>query len=305
MPELVVPEFDVNAASGSGEAIGNSALDWGKIDLLPANTEDLPLQDAELFPHYGHARRTDAALVRVQREEEQLAAYEKFLFYRGVGNFEMPVEITVDSHESIAVTNKGDDKIRSVFALRVSESDGASPTLEWSFEPSIDPRKSTSLSKFEPITLEDLCTKVSAALDAEGLYHKESEAMVACWKDAWFREPGVRVFYMVPQRLTDAVLPLHIEPEPTSTVRVLVARSELMSPSMERNVVRELMNERELRLRIAQENASIRVSNGIRVLGRLAEPMLVRASQITRDSGIREEADLWITELRRESGVGN
>jgi hypothetical protein len=39
---------------------------------------------------------------------------------------------------------------------------------------------------------------------------------------------------------TDKILPLTIDPKPTSIVRALIGRTELISPEMERNVTNQL-----------------------------------------------------------------
>ena len=47
------------------------------------------------------------------------------------------------------------------------------------------------------------------------------------WRTTW-SVIGLRVFYLVPRGVTDAVLPLTIIPTPSETVRVLVGRVELV-----------------------------------------------------------------------------
>ena len=53
--------------------------------------------------------------------------------------------------------------------------------------------------------------------------------MLNTWRATW-SEDGLRVLYVVPDRLTDAVLPLTITPSPTSIERVLVGRAEVLPP---------------------------------------------------------------------------
>ena len=61
--------------------------------------------------------------------------------------------------------------------------------------------------------------------------------MVNTWRQSWYREIGLRVFFFVPQSQTDEILPLTIEPKPDQVVRVLVARTELMTPTEERDIL--------------------------------------------------------------------
>jgi hypothetical protein len=66
-------------------------------------------------------------------------------------------------------------------------------------------------------------------LVAEGLYPKEAAAVVETWSDSWFEE-GARLFYALPRRAIDALLPLEIRPIPAKVVRVFVGRLELATP---------------------------------------------------------------------------
>jgi hypothetical protein len=63
----------------SGDVYGG-ILEWGRIRVLPAAAERLPVEPRA--SHYYAARETDAALVRVCGKQEQ---HEKFLFYRAHG----------------------------------------------------------------------------------------------------------------------------------------------------------------------------------------------------------------------------
>jgi len=54
--------------------------------------------------------------------------------------------------------------------------------------------------------------------------------MVATWRDSWFEE-GTRVFYVLPSRAVDAVLPLTVTPAPTAVARAFVGRMELITPA--------------------------------------------------------------------------
>src|SRR5262249_36523796 len=67
-------------------------IDWGKFMVEPR--ADGPLPGDGKGSHYYAARETDAAMVRVcgDRATER----EKFLFYRGVGTFPLPLKITLE-----------------------------------------------------------------------------------------------------------------------------------------------------------------------------------------------------------------
>src|SRR5439155_23421298 len=79
------------------------------------------------------------------------------------------------------------------------------------------------------------------ALEQEGLYGPEAEAMVNTWRDSWFGEDGVRVLYMLPRNWADRTLPLSIEPAPEEVARVMVGRAELIFPSQEWKLLRQIV----------------------------------------------------------------
>jgi hypothetical protein len=65
---------------------GNGSIVWDKVEVLPHSTPNLwTTQGAS---HYFAARNTDAAPVRIGGQ------WEKLIFYRGVGNFKVPLRVT-------------------------------------------------------------------------------------------------------------------------------------------------------------------------------------------------------------------
>ena len=88
-------------------------------------------------------------------------------------------------------------------------------------------------------SVESLKRDLEMLLAGHGLYPKEAEAMVKTWEDSWFEE-GLRVFYVLPRRQTDAILPLAITPKPNKLVRVLVGRMEIMTPEAAQEIFRLL-----------------------------------------------------------------
>jgi hypothetical protein len=56
--------------------------------------------------------------------------------------------------------------------------------------------------------------------------------MVESWKDSWFEE-GSRPIYIVPSSFVEKILPLSIEPQPATILRVFVRRMELLTPAMQ------------------------------------------------------------------------
>jgi hypothetical protein len=66
--------------------------------------------------------------------------------------------------------------------------------------------------------------------------------MIDTWKQSYFGTPGLRVLWIVPQSSTEKSLPLSITPKPDQLVRVLVARSEVLTPAFEQQLVQDFAN---------------------------------------------------------------
>jgi hypothetical protein len=149
------------------------------------------------------------------------AQREKFLFYRGITNFEPPLlaRIALDGtvHVKAAPGETAGDLV--LFENRggssghvLQSAQGRSATLQ--------PARLGGSPASTAAELERL-------LVARGLYPREARAMVDTWRDSWFEE-GTRLFYIVSPRTVDAMLPLEITPAPSAVVRVFVGRIELL-----------------------------------------------------------------------------
>ena len=75
------------------------------------------------------------------------------------------------------------------------------------------------------------------ALVTRGLYRREADAMVRTWWRSYFEHPGTRLFWIVPDAFVKEVLPLAVQPAPRELKRVLVGRSELLTPSSEKELL--------------------------------------------------------------------
>lgn len=200
-------------------------IDWGRIAVLPGATNAFPVTDAT--SHYYAARDTDAAPLRVCSDKG--VEYEKFLFYRGVGSFRLPVTAALDGEE-IRLANAGE---YGVPAFIVFENVAG----QTRFEIHGPMRVEMTVTRPEQAgSVEVLGDELVKILCARGLYEKEARAMVATWRDSWFEE-GLRVFYIVPRAVTDEILPLTIDPKPDELERVLVGRVELFTPEMQAKIL--------------------------------------------------------------------
>lgn len=96
------------------------------------------------------------------------------------------------------------------------------------------------------------------ALASEGLTPAEASAIVETWRKTWFRESGDRVFIIIPQKVTDEMLPLKITQAPERTERVFVARIEMVSPEREETLIR-LLNSTQIPSEEELENSSAEI----------------------------------------------
>jgi hypothetical protein len=191
------------------------AIEWQNIKVQPNTAPALPVESGP--SRYYAARATDAAPITVGDQ------HEKFLFYRGVGRFPVPLSVRVSGYGKILVENRSQAPVPNVMLFenrggRVGYRNvGAVPDAVALDSPTLD----SSVSKLR----QDLET----ALVAQGLFPKEAQAMLETWRDSWFEE-GSRLIYMLPSPAVDAILPLEIEPAPSTTTRVFVGRIELFTP---------------------------------------------------------------------------
>jgi hypothetical protein len=322
--ERQLPEFNLFKP----QPLTGAELDWGKVWIVPEDRLRVDLADAKLadlvrdrvlhrllpnsdnYPHYAYARETDSALVYVERQatkERPLAPFgeffEKFLFYRGVGNFELPLELSAAAGDRYELTNRGAEPIGSLFLVTVEAG-----KVRFARYAGIQPGERLTLDQSQhDSTVEALGEAVVAALIEEKLYEREARAMVKTWQSSWFGEEGTRLFYMLPQSVTDELLPLSIEPVPDETVRVMVGRLEIMRPEDEARVmglVQQSVKDRaaasiEKRQAENSDPPCYKLSEEIIQLGRLAEPALVRVRNIAPDEAMRHEASQLLGELRQ------
>ncbi len=167
---------------------------------------------------------------------------EKFLFYRGVGNIDAPLQVEYSFENG---------------ALRVFP--GAHPTGEtidrigipklWLVDVAED--GSIAFTEFGPITTTGqspstfplniqakthsaqdygvLRNSMRTALVADGLYRDEATAMLKTWELSYFKSAGTRLFFLVPRGWTDAAIPIDFG-LPVDLTRTMMGRIELINP---------------------------------------------------------------------------
>jgi len=254
------------------KAVSPNFIDWGQFKVMPTATVALPREKES--SHYYAARETDAAVVRVCRTDSESFEHEKFLFYRGVGTFELPLTVQMLG-DRVALQNTGVDDLGEVIVFENRAGKIGYRILCASRERVVVERPVTDR------TLEALGRDLERLLTSQGLYEKEAKAMIETWRDQWFEE-GLRAFYVLPLKATDAILPITIKPDPAELVRVLVGRVELITPEMENDLMVKVRKLGDPSYRVREKT-----SRELKQRGRFAEPTLRQLLAKTDDPEIK------------------
>lgn len=243
-------------------------ISWDSVTVDPDGAEKYPEEGRA--SHYYAARATNASPLSVPAKGG--AQREKFLFYRGVSTFSVPMSARVLQDGRLLAGNSGGEAIpQAIFFERRGERMGyrvvgALPNSAIVAPPELDS------------DIETLSSELENVLTAQGLFTEEAHAMVQTWRDSWFEE-GSRLLYIVPRAFVDSVLPLTIQPEPANTVRVFVGRLEVVTPATEKDI---------------QTALASRDRAALAKYGRFLEPilqtMLERAPQNAEEAQLLREA---------------
>jgi hypothetical protein len=270
--------------------VEGGAVRWQGVEVLPRSDAAPPAAGEN---HYAYARETDSAMLRVRHAlDEGRSEYEKFLFYRGVGSFDLPLAIRTAEGGRFTFT-AGAHPVRHIYALEVSrDGSGRFAALD-----AVPARASAELAVTgEPLPaarfVEQIGARLEESLVAEGLYRKEARSMVKTWTDSYFQTEGTRLLYVVPEVLTNELLPLEIKPAPAELKRVLVARVDVMRPEQTREI-QALLRELGGDTFEARAQAEKRIAS----FGRFAEPALKEAIRTADDAEVRERAKALLAAL--------
>ena len=200
-------------------------LAWNSISIDPGAASKLPIERGA--SRYYAARETSASPLTANSAKG--AQHEKFLFYRGVASFNVPVSAMPLNDGHILVSNLMRDSIpQAILFERRGEK------LGYRYLGAVQ-NSSVAESPELNSDLDSLTRDLEKTLVDQGLFADEAHAMVETWKDSWFEE-GSRLLYILPQDFVDSVLPLKIQPKPASTLRVFVGRMEVVTPATEKAI---------------------------------------------------------------------
>lgn len=247
------------------------------------------------------ARETRSALVRVHagdRRNPHASVFEKFLFYRGLGAFGLPLAVRAAGEGralSLSFENASPHALGSLFLIRVEEGSlrfAALGDLAGGAHQAAAAEDLLGPAYRLDEGVERVKDALTDALAGAGLYCDEARAMVNTWESSYFRTTGLRVLYILPRPLVDEVIPIRIDPVPDDLARVMVGRLEVLTPEREREI--------ELALgALAGEAPGARreAERTLAGLGRLLEPSLRRVLAVTRSESVTRTAEDLLASL--------
>lgn len=203
--------------------VRGGSIAWSDVRIAAGEAAAFPVEEGS--SHYYFARDTAAAPLQVGSHAE------RFLFYRGVGSFPLPLSATVGTDGDVTVTSLTGASVGRVVLFENHRGAPAYRIVDLA-------GRTTTIRRPAPgAALPSLTAELEQLLTGYGLFPKEAAAMVATWRQSWFEE-GTRLLYVMPPQAVDAVLPLRIKPRPAAIVRVFVGRLELITPDVQNDVSR-------------------------------------------------------------------
>ncbi|HEY9226502.1 MAG TPA: hypothetical protein VIP11_07650 [Gemmatimonadaceae bacterium] len=245
-----------------GTATHTSTIEWKGVRLSPSARATFPTGNGE--SHYYAARGTEATPLRVEKQ------WEKFLFYRGVADFDVPLAASIADNGAVRITNLASDTLPAV-VLFEKRGDKLGYRIHRSLTGSVTLDAPTLNGSFEA-----LHSDLERMLIGAGLWPREAAAMVDTWRDSWFEE-GMRVFYIVPRATVDAILPLEIKPAPDNVARVFVGRMDVLTPHVIQTVEQAIAR-----------NDQAALAHHARLLGPVSERILAKTTDAATTARIRE-----------------
>ena len=271
-------EFYPPPTTTKGNKEQKAALWWKGVEIRPgADERGFP---AGSGTHYDLARATDAAPVAVHSGGKEYL--EKFLFYRGVADFDPRVRVKALGSGKFEVENRTGAELPAAVLVEVSGTDVRMATMR-----SVGAKGEAALGETKG-KIDAPAEFLRGQLAAAGLTAREAEAMVNTWRASWFGEGGTRLIYILPQTEVDRVLPLRITPTPAETRRVFVGRAEVMTPEDETKLAGML---RTLGTAVVEGHDATKETAEIRRwLGRFARPAVQRVGTASEDALVRAAA---------------
>lgn len=250
-------------------------LDAVKPPTVPASSVWAPSRNVASL-----GVRVEGGAAAVAREDEG------FIFYRGLGRFELPLEVETIAGGMLRVSNSSAEDIPAAFMLHVHAAGGAVTELGRIPAGGSVIASPTPKERDAGLYAQRAGDVLRRALEATGLYADEARAMVDTWQRSYFQSYGLRVLYVVPRAWTDRLLPMRVTPAPTELVRTLVGRVEVLTAAEELDILDRV----KAAARAGQPLAPAE-------FGRFAEPKLRRALELmpVDDPALRQFTQQLVT----------
>ena len=201
---------------------------WDDLKIFAKDKAKLPEERGPV--RYYASREVDSAYVQTTGTDK--IENEKLLFYRGVGDFQMPFEVHAMGKGEFKVKNTGKHAIPAYVLVNVQNK-----KVTFKVHNQLSPSTEETITMPEATSsTEKLGESMIAILKEHGLSEQEAKAMVKTWSSDWFGEEGTRVLYLVAESLTEEFLPMKITPKPDKLVRVMVGRHDVLTPEREREI---------------------------------------------------------------------
>lgn len=265
-------------AIGSVNKVGDGQIQWD-VEILP---ESVVLQGGvSTDDPWSFARKVDANVVKVNQSTE------KFIFYRGLAQFETPFQVRSDEMGRLFLNNSSSEDIAYALLLGRSEKGFVyQPLGKIAAGTTVTVNALPAAFADEGGFLHVARASLEEGLVQSGLYRKEATAMVSTWEKSYFLNDGLRVLYILPRKWTDELLPLDIKPQPQDLVRTLVGRVEIMPKQEERGLLasfRQALEERQ--------------PYNLKALGRMKEAKLRRLHELAGDAEVKKEIEVVLGRL--------
>ncbi len=217
----------VDFAKGYQGSIG-----WNCTILPPESKKELTHIGNGITSEWEAPRWTQSNLIKNSDGD-----IEKYLFYRGIGNFELPLKVRMLDTNRIEVHNAGKDSIAyaMIFETKWGMVNHWSSIARIWWQGPIAGNTKMEFKRNSSMIFSEV--ELSRALVQNGLYKPEANAMLQTWRNSYFQsEKGLKVLWIVPRPFVDSLLPLSITPKPDSLQRVLVGRTDILTPEYEQTL---------------------------------------------------------------------
>ena len=211
------------------------SIGWDIDVLPPSKTAHFEVVKGSDTPAWIHPRLPDSNIVASRSHPHEK---EKYLFYRGVGNFELPAKFKQINDDRVSIENGQPIPFALIYQRHGS---GARFKTVNNLDPGESITEFSESEKYQPLReiQIEMLSLFQSELVAAGLSGDEAESMLLTWWESYFLAAGTRVFWIVPRSEVDRILPLSLDPAPKNLERVIVGRAELISPKLEEKLITE------------------------------------------------------------------